>query len=319
MPEGFEFQKNLPSAIIRTIIPILNRELLSPDNIKLIDYITDIDILELIFISLKELKSNKYNNYLYEIQNVDSPLISSIIFDKTNPLNLNISQISAFSGKIKTDNLDYIDTILNNSKSISIQDIYTITNQLEATGNIRYYNFLQRALPLVENKQNVFTHIENFFKSKKIANINEENNLNEKLILIYEEFIKTQTLVPLSVTQYFSAEIMQQHSLDCLEGPINDIKYFNFDNLSNLKTVGTYLTKSLDEGKIVNIEILFNVESKGFKFDSKDVTNNAYVLASSNSDNTPVPLKLSPIQPSYKPVRLPSRTYKDNEIRKLKY
>lgn len=273
LPKNFEFKKDLPPAIMRSIIPVLNFETLCPENIQLKNYVDNVDILEAIFIRLKELKSNRYNNHIYEIQDIDSPTIKEIIFDPTNPLNLNITQILLISGKIKTDNLNYINTILSNSESISIQDIYTLVNKLNATQDRAYLNLIKRALPLVDNKKTLYQQIADFFKNQNNNYVTNQDKakseINSTLASIYEDFIKTQQKVPLSVTQYMSAETLKISSLDCLNDSLIDIEYFQFDNTRNLDTIIQFLTNSLDKGTIVNIEILYNIYKKNTKLDPK--------------------------------------------------
>lgn len=146
LPENFDFKIDYPKSIWLAIIPILSFEDLNPENIDLNRFIDYPEILDAIFLRLKELKSNRFNSALERFVGTKTETMIDIICSPENSLNISSAERIKIIPSSKFINSPYLYDIIKNSENIDNESFKTVSDVIINTEDVNEASKLISAL-----------------------------------------------------------------------------------------------------------------------------------------------------------------------------
>ena len=272
IPENINYNIDYPENVWLALIPLLNSEQLKPNNISLKRFINNEKIFDCILLRLKELKSNSYNSYLY-----DMPITQTfidIICDHSNPLNLNTTQKLQILPASKMTSTKHLLEIIKQSPKLEYMDIQVLIPKLISMENTEE---TKKIYPIIFSKMDksfrtidyITTYVSQI--SKHLSNLSSyinndiDNNQQQSAIrqekIFYDclqEFLKTEKNIPLSLTQYFDIEIIKAATYSNTEALVSNPELFNSNGYIP-EHFTNFIKECQSKNLPIDLKIIYNV------------------------------------------------------------
>ena len=230
---NLNYQVDYPENIWLALIPVLNKSQLIPNNIDLDRFIQYERIFDCILLRLKELKSNVYNSKLEYWQGPVTQTLIDIVCDPTNPLNLNTAQKLRILPASKMTNIKHLIDIIKQSETIEHNDLQVLIPTLLNLEDLEQIKRICTVLfPKINRSSNSLSYLSNISAGAYgiIKNSKDKKpNISDQYMTFYkcfEEYLKTQQNIPLSVTQYFDEEVAKLATYNNLDALVSNPHLF---------------------------------------------------------------------------------------------
>lgn len=239
VPKNINYSVNYPENVWLALIPLLNIEQLTPNNISLDRFIQYERIFDCILLRLKELKSNVYNSYLEYCQGPVTQTLIDVVCDPSNPLNLNTTQKLRILPSSKMKNNKHLLQIIKQVETITAEDLQVIlTTILELNNTDEIKTICTALFPKIEKTEKAFHRLGGVAGDVYGSIKNNEDgkpNISEQHLAFYEclkEYLKTQQNIPLSLTRNFDEEVATIATYSNLDALVSNPNLFLVSGLA---------------------------------------------------------------------------------------
>lgn len=263
VPKNFHYEVDYPTNVWLAVLQVIKPDQLIEENIKLDRFIQYPDILDAIFKKLKEFKSNKYNRSIEYWTGPFTKTMIEIICDPENPLNLSATQRLKILPSAKLQNSKHMLQILHQMEKTDYTTLEIIFPQLKIMEDLSAIKQIAKLLyEKLELGDNEIEYLSRFSADIGSTLINKPKGIDEwfskQSIALYDtlnDFLKTQTNIPLRLTRYFPAKTREIATYSNLEALATTPDFFLIRG-ERPQDFTDFVEQSMKKNLPINLKIL---------------------------------------------------------------
>ena len=279
VPDNFIYKINYPNNVWRSLIPMLSKEQLVPNNIYLPRFNDNPEIFDCILMRLKELKSNVYNSSLEFWQGQKTELLVNIVCDKDNPLNLTLTQKLNIIPTAKLTGSNYILEMINQIDVIdtsAYNRFISVINTMDDLDKVR--KVWKAIFAKIEfnsaTMKSLSSRSADIYGTISQTKEGEKPNIDEKSLIFYEclgECLLNKKGIPLSLTRYFNNDVIKNATFSCTEYLVSNPEFFS-TNRSYLPYLVEFIKDCKNKHLPIDFMILYSNNQNNDLLDYDNIT-----------------------------------------------